>query len=131
MVVENVRGAQKWVGRARWNFGSFYLWGDVPALMPMVKAKAKVPTMGAGCYPKDHPKHVPGLAFNGHAERNLREDGKNICIGGGTHHKRNKNDPAAHWSGSSARKAASAMIAKIPLVLSRHIAQVYSPRTAA
>src|SRR5271154_2697184 len=35
MVVENVRGAQKWVGRARWNFGSFYLWGDVPALMPM------------------------------------------------------------------------------------------------
>ena len=24
----------KWVGRARWNFGSFYLWGDVPALMP-------------------------------------------------------------------------------------------------
>ena len=35
LVVENVRGAQKWVGRARWNFGSFYLWGDVPALMPM------------------------------------------------------------------------------------------------
>src|SRR5258708_3901586 len=34
MVVENVRGAQKWVGRARWNYGSFYLWGDVPALMP-------------------------------------------------------------------------------------------------
>jgi hypothetical protein len=35
MVVENVRGAQPWVGRARWNFGSFYLWGDVPALMPL------------------------------------------------------------------------------------------------
>lgn len=34
LVVENVRGAQPWVGRARWNFGSFYLWGDVPALMP-------------------------------------------------------------------------------------------------
>ena len=29
MVVENVRGAQKWVGRARANFGSYYLWGDV------------------------------------------------------------------------------------------------------
>src|SRR5208282_3720631 len=39
MVVENVRGAEKWVGRARWNFGSFYLWGDVPALMPMVKGR--------------------------------------------------------------------------------------------
>jgi hypothetical protein len=34
LVVENVRGAQPWVGRARWNFGSFYLWGDVPAVMP-------------------------------------------------------------------------------------------------
>ena len=39
MVVENVRGAIPWVGRSRWNFGSFHLWGDVPALMP---ASAKV-----------------------------------------------------------------------------------------
>ena len=38
LVVENVRGAQKWVGRARWNFGSFYLWGDIPALMPPISA---------------------------------------------------------------------------------------------
>ena len=38
LVVENVRGAQKWVGRSRWNYGSFHLWGDVPALMPMNKA---------------------------------------------------------------------------------------------
>jgi len=36
LVVENVCGAQKWVGRARWHYGSFYLWGDVPALMPIV-----------------------------------------------------------------------------------------------
>lgn len=35
LVVENVRGAQKWVGRAVWHYGSFYLWGDVPALMPI------------------------------------------------------------------------------------------------
>lgn len=34
MIVENVRGAQPWVGRARGNFGSYYFWGDVPALMP-------------------------------------------------------------------------------------------------
>jgi hypothetical protein len=34
MVVENVRGAEPWVGRAAWNYGSYYLWGDVPALMP-------------------------------------------------------------------------------------------------
>src|SRR6185436_5049590 len=42
LVVENVRGAQPWVGRARWNFGSFYLWGDIPALMPIGKSH-KVP----------------------------------------------------------------------------------------
>ena len=35
LVVENVCGAQKWVGRARWHYGSYYLWGDVPALMPI------------------------------------------------------------------------------------------------
>lgn len=34
LVVENVRGAIPWVGRSRWNYGSFHLWGDVPALMP-------------------------------------------------------------------------------------------------
>lgn len=41
MVVENVRGAQPWVGRARWNFGSYYLWGDVPALMPITMPRRK------------------------------------------------------------------------------------------
>ena len=41
MVVENVRGAQPWVGRARWNFGSFYLWGDVPVPSSMTRAKMK------------------------------------------------------------------------------------------
>lgn len=34
LIIENVRGAQEWVGRSRWNFGSYHLWGDVPALMP-------------------------------------------------------------------------------------------------
>ena len=42
LVVENVRGAQKWVGRARWNLGSFYLWGDVPALMPPFKPRKQL-----------------------------------------------------------------------------------------
>jgi hypothetical protein len=31
------------VGRARWNYGSFYLWGDVPALMPFTFKGAKMP----------------------------------------------------------------------------------------
>lgn len=36
LIVENVCGAQRWVGRAKWHYGSYYLWGDVPALMPIV-----------------------------------------------------------------------------------------------
>jgi hypothetical protein len=43
LIVENVKGAQPWVGRARWSFGSFYLWGDIPALMPPVIKAHKVP----------------------------------------------------------------------------------------
>jgi hypothetical protein len=34
MVVENVRGCVPWVGRSRWSFGPYHLWGDVPSLMP-------------------------------------------------------------------------------------------------
>lgn len=41
MVVENVKGAQRWVGPAAWHHGSFYLWGDVPALMPFTGSAFK------------------------------------------------------------------------------------------
>lgn len=34
IVIENVRGAQPHVGRAIAKAGSFYLWGDVPPLLP-------------------------------------------------------------------------------------------------
>lgn len=35
MVLENVRGAQRWLGRATCHYGSRYLWGDgIPALLP-------------------------------------------------------------------------------------------------
>jgi hypothetical protein len=124
LVVENVRGAQKWVGRSRWNFGSFHLWGDVPALMPPTREGVKVPTMGAGWYPPGHPKHRPGLAFNGHAERGIKSGGDWF----------NDSQPSISRMTSSkspARKAASALIAKIPIALSRHIARAWHPERAA
>ena len=118
-VIENVRGAIPWVGRARWNFGSFYLWGDVPALMPAaVKAQKFNP---------DGTAHPPGSWF-------AIADSKNR--GSGT---KNGNDwfgageacseQRRHSSKSIGRKAASAMIAKIPLPLSRWIARTYYPRS--
>jgi hypothetical protein len=88
LVVENVRGAIPWVGRSAWNFGSYHLWADVPALMPMTKS-AKVPGMGAGWVGPEHPKHKPGLAFNPAAqgarvraelaEAGLKRTGRTMC----------------------------------------------------
>lgn len=63
LVVENVRGAQPWVGRAQWNYGSFYLWGDVPCFMPRPR-KGGVKVGGMGWYPPDDPRHQIGAAFN-------------------------------------------------------------------
>ncbi len=56
LVVENVKGAQPWVGRAAWHYGSFYLWGDVPALMPVTrhrKSAAQSPGKVWGDRPPD------------------------------------------------------------------------------
>lgn len=39
LVVENVKGAQPWVGPAQAKYGPFYLWGDVPPLIPYGKPR--------------------------------------------------------------------------------------------
>jgi hypothetical protein len=41
LIVENVKTAQPFVGPAAWHFGSYYLWGDVPALMPFALRRRK------------------------------------------------------------------------------------------
>jgi hypothetical protein len=154
LIVENVRGAQPWVGRARYNYGSFYLWGDIPALMPApVKAQK-----------------VPGFRFDGSgrsfqsaavAETGAKLPGRSTSKGApkwNMHHMDAQSDaglkpparvsaepPAegrkgagagAEWfkqntsslpSNSPRSKAASAMIAKIPETLSRHIARTFNP----
>lgn len=200
MVVENVRGAQPWVGRARWNFGSYYLWGDVPALMPItmprrnskpdhVKAGDRNPN-GTGwthSFTDTLGQKVPGFRFDGSgrsfqtaavksegfktqgmnwSNRDLKgQDFTRIAANqanglktvghvnqrnGHTHTRHLTNQAESDgvkngndWFGSgsdcsiqrcagsksSARKAASATIAKIPLPLSRWIAKVYKPKS--
>lgn len=134
MVVENVRGAQKWVGRARWNYGSYYLWGDVPALMPIVKKSAKVG--GLDWKPPSDPRHRPGQAFNPAAQGRALLEERGVKLKDQDGYERSH--PAAFgWksprtsSGSARRKAASAMIAKIPLNLAQYIAATYKPREPA
>jgi len=121
MVVENVRGAQKWVGRSRWNYGSFHLWGDVPALMPMVRNHAKVGGLDWNRFGQPGYK---GEAFNTHAElrTGVRRPGADRWFEpSGSEYMARSN------SKSRARAAASAMIAKIPLPLARHIARAWLP----
>lgn len=102
MVVENVRGAQKWVGRAQWHYGSFYLWGDVPALRPMTFNRAKMPGV------EETGTKQGGDWFDANCESSMSR---------------------LYGSKSPKRKAASAMIAKIPLPLAQWIARVYKPVT--
>lgn len=165
MVVENVRGAQPWAGRAAWNFGSYYLWGDVPALMPIVgNGGTKNPgldwsahtdpdyrTSGKGaCFRDSAIKNNGGSWFNqAHnttSGKGRNPDGRKVpsegsrrtnpgngarfmsregCKGEGAEAKWFDQNLCVHGSKTPARKAASAMIAKIPFELSRHIAAVY------
>jgi hypothetical protein len=156
LVVENVRGAQKWVGRARWNFGSFYLWGDVPALMPIVRRQEKVPGLNWNGY------GTPGYQAKGfnttadqivHGRKNSGGSWFNVAHNTTSGKGQNARDQliagikssegyerdhpnAFGWkkpgtsSHSNARKAASAMIAKIPFELARHVAQSWKPTAA-
>jgi hypothetical protein len=136
LIVENVRGAIPWVGRSRWNFGSFHLWGDVPALMPMAIKIHKVPGFRFDGSKKsfqqaavEHTgiKSVPHRT-KGHwtnpAEHESKADG--LKMGGDWFS--DKNSPSYKYgSKHPARKRASAMIAKIPYALSSHIARVFKP----
>ena len=151
LIVENVRGAQKWVGRARWHYGSYYLWGDVPALMPIA---GRQPKYILDDVKNGQRRNIPGIYRDGavknkggswfavannttsgvgnnpdgrKVDHHLNGDvpegtGKTSWFFGNTKH-----ELRATSSGSQARKHASAMIAKIPLPLARHIARVFKP----
>lgn len=141
MVVENVRGAQPWVGRSRWNFGSYHLWGDVPALMPETFKgfKGVGPTWDAenqcGAHGMAHwtnpaeGKKVPGFRFDG-SGRSFQSASvaEGIKCGGDWFNDSQPSISRLYGSKSTQRKAASAMIAKIPLPLSRWIARCFLPR---
>ena len=148
LVVENVRGAQKWVGRSRWNYGSFHLWGDVPALMPMTGKVQKFNPDGTA-----HPsgswfaiadsknrgaqsgQKVPGFRSDGSGKSFQTasvEETKGPNGGWFNDLKRDGKGDTGYLSRSGskskARKAASAAIAKIPFPLAQHIAAYWKPR---
>jgi hypothetical protein len=131
MVVENVRGAQKWVGRARWNYGSFYLWGDVPALMPITVSRPAFKggdrniARATGGHQWNTEFKVPGFGFNGIGSFQSASVAEHRKCGGDWFGAGHSSPMRMGSSGSPARKAVSALIAKIPLPLSRHIGSIF------
>lgn len=119
MLVENVRGAQPWVGKAAGNYGSFYLWGDVPALMPSTLQIVKT---SGHVNKRDGFSHTRHLTNQRESDAIKQHGSGPIWFDTGL---------TKHSSKSPARKAASAMIAKIPFALSRHIARCYHPENPA
>jgi len=159
LIVENVRGAQPWVGKAKANYGSFFLWGNV------AQVGNRIYVTGADGMPIDGGLRVPAKAaaqknsggswfgINGSGRNESRNDprdsgvkvasesGRRTDVGNGTRFTSRDcgieagtkiggdwfSDPKStcrkHGSKSNARKAASALIAKIPLPLSRYVAQ--------
>ena len=64
MVVENVCGAQRWVGKARAHYGSYYLWGDVGQVGKRIVAGP----LEIGKYvqaSRSRAQKVPGFRFDG------------------------------------------------------------------
>jgi hypothetical protein len=141
LVVENVRGAQKWVSRARWNFGSFYLWGDVPALMPRARAFKSSgmnwsdPTKRGQDFTRIAGRQS-GIKQRGSGETGCdkaldeRRKAATAIKNGGFRFDgagRSFQSESVARCGVTSRKAASALIAKIPEPLARHIARVFKP----
>lgn len=167
MVVENVRGAQKWVGR------SFYLWGDVPALMP-IPNKLRMKS-NLDCSPRKFADRIATTPEEAHAlhYRLPNEGNKTVGMNWSDQSKRGQDftriggqqadagrgarfeaaegqkgfrrnsrfnratgqiilggigDASDYSSKSSARKCASAEIAKIPRSLAAWIAKIFKPQ---
>lgn len=139
MVVENVRGAQKWIGQAKWHYGSYYLWGDVPALMPWESDATKVSGFrfdGSGKSFQTASVNgvkVGGFSWSNYGKNNYVPQGFNrtaeqgIKLGSDSFNSDESSVMRRMGSKTNARKAASAIIAKIPYPLAVHIARVFKP----
>lgn len=118
LILENVKGAQKYMGRAAWHFGSYYIWGDVPALWPIPAHRcaegAKVPGQDWSRFTK-----------TGQVSPHWNMQGvKQPGLSGAAWFSKGI---AGMPSGSSRRKAASALIAMIPYPLALHVGQTFYP----
>ena len=182
MVVENVKGAQPWVGQAKANFGSFYFWGDIETVNGNIVCGRgfdaeilRPPSRSGGKFNPDGTEHPQGswFAIADSKNRGVKRPGMdwsgsdlpgykaeaftgNGCKVPGrsfqsaavskqpvwfNDDKMKATKCGGDWFGSGddcslmrnmgsaspARKAASALIAKIPYDVSSYVARAYHP----
>ncbi len=106
LVLENVIGAQAFMGKAKAHYGSFYLWGDVPALLPINK-----PIKGSGHDFKERDEGIKGMRIG------------NIAGAPSEGHRK-------FSSKSTKRKEWSANAAVIPFELARWIGECFKNQEA-
>jgi hypothetical protein len=101
LVVENVKGAQPWVGPAKAHYGSFYLWGDVESVGGRVVVR---PEFGAGIAAARRVQKIEGYSDprrNGGQGAHLTSQQENDARGG----QKFNPDGTAHGQGSWFDKA--------------------------
>jgi len=103
LIVENVKGAQRWIGKARAWFGSYYLWGDVG--MVGKRVVAGLPRFGVSVAPMSSRKNDGGSWFavahnteSGHSRNpvNGQKLSEHLNIRDGHTHTRHLTNPSEH-----------------------------------
>lgn len=134
LILENVRGAVRYMGKAVNKYGPFYLWGDVPALMPggrPQKGFGRTPDKSAN--PSDPWGGFGGSSYQSRGGKGplnrLKEKDKSLL------NPKNYNWRESGFSGnnfmsskSSARKEWSAKAAMIPFDLGYFIGCHFMPK---
>lgn len=138
LILENVKGAQKYMGRAAWHFGSYYIWGDVPALWPIPAHRCAVKVAGQKQneeYRLTEGAKVPGQDWSRFKKTgqvsphwNMQAvKGKGGSWFGKTGQSGNPRACPVSGHSRSRRKEVSALIAMIPYPLALHIGQTFYP----
>ena len=155
LILENVRGAKKWIGPNAWHYGSFYFWGELPALIPIGcprkgfgggknwkdrpmqdgrrNNKRSMPGEYESARPVNSPFATPSERVNAMKDKNISEGrDKFKKMVGSEKYKRGPNGTMMSGRGSAQvahnlRKQWSATVAMIPLELSTWIGECFYP----
>ncbi len=150
LILENVLGARKWMGRETWTYGSYYFWGEMPALKPIPflkengkwshrkgfhrakKGSGNQPTGGYKCDPLDNSVYLGNSnSWKGcsRARDNFHAQGeRGHAIQREPFPGEKERIEGLATANLSARKIWSATVAMIPEELSTWIGECFYPR---